>query len=74
MCWFKRSPELKLNDKGYDVLEASRLLRAHGSKMRETMHFSIAMRSAVVSFQKKYNLEPTGIIDKKTWKALRKKA
>ena len=74
MCWFKRNPELELNDKGYDVLEASRLLRSHGSKMRETMHFTIGMRSAVVNFQKKHNLEPTGVIDKAAWKALRKKA
>lgn len=73
MCWFKRSPTLQLHDQGPDVLEASKSLQKHGSKLKETDIFTLAMRSAVISFQKKHDIEPTGVIDKQTWKALRKK-
>lgn len=61
---------LMLNDVSVDVKKASTLLGKHGSKIQPTNVFTIGMRSAVVAFQKKHNLKPTGIIDKKTWDKL----
>lgn len=73
MCLFKRNSELKLFDQGKKVLKASELLAKHGSSLKPTEEFTLAMRSAVIAFQKKHDLNKTGIIDKKTWKALKKK-
>ena len=73
MCIFARYQELHLFDRGPHVLEVSKLLAYHGSKLQETDYYSIAMLSAVYSFKKKHGLEKSDIIDKKTWKALRKK-
>ena len=64
---------LQLFDIGKKVKEASIMLAKHGSNIKPTEEFTLGMRSAVKSFQKKHNLEQTGIIDKKTWKALKKK-
>lgn len=73
MLIFNRSPELHLHDQGSKVLEVSKLLRQHGSKLNETDRYDIAMLSAVYAFKRKHGLEKTDVIDKKTWKALRKK-
>lgn len=73
MCLFNRYPELKIHDRGPKVLEASKLLAKHGSNLKETNYFSIAMRSSVLAFQKKHDLEQTAKIDKATWKALKKR-
>ena len=73
MWLFKRKTELKLHDIGKKVLKASELLAKHGSSLKPTEEFTLAMRSAVTAFQKKHNLDKTGIIDKKTWRELKKK-
>ena len=73
MCMLIGYPELKLFDRGQKVMLASQLLANHGSSLKPTYEFTIAMRSAVMAFQKKHDLEKTGIIDKKTWKCLKKK-
>lgn len=73
MCMLIGYPTLKLFDHGPKVKLASELLAKHGSKLKPTEDFSLAMSSAVSSFQRKHGLEITGIIDKKTWKQLKKK-
>lgn len=73
MCLFVRYPTLKLFDKGPKVSKIAELLKKHGSSLKPTEEFTLAMRSAVISFQKKHSLEPTGVVDKNTWKALKKK-
>ena len=73
MLFFKCKTELKLYDKGKKVLKASELLAKHCSSLKPTEEFTLAMRSAVMAFQKKHGLEKTGIIDKKTWRELKKK-
>jgi peptidoglycan hydrolase-like protein with peptidoglycan-binding domain len=65
--------DLKLFDVGPNVKKASILLANHGSSLKPTEEFTLAMRSAVKAFQKKHDLEQTGVIDKKTWRALKKK-
>lgn len=62
--------ELKLNDTGKDILEASRLLKKAGSSLKPTSTFTIGMMSAVKAFQKKHKLAVTGRIDLKTWNKL----
>lgn len=73
MCLFAKKPTLKLFDRGPKVMEASKLLANHGSSLKPTYEFTLAMRSSVMAFQRKHELEVTGVIDKKTWKALKKK-
>lgn len=63
---------LKLNDKGPAVQFMALWLKQKGSSLQPTNVFHIGMRSAVISFQKKNGLKPTGIIDKKTWEKLSK--
>lgn len=63
----KYEKPLKLGDVGPAVQYAALWLAQKGSTLKPTKDFHIGMRSAVVSFQKKNNLKPTGIIDKKTW-------
>lgn len=74
MCMLIGCPELKLLDKGPKVRKASELLAKHGSSLKPTDLFTLAMRSAVLAFQKKHGLEQTAKVDKATWKALKKKA
>lgn len=73
MCLVIGWKDLKLYDKGPKVLKCSQLLAKHGSSLKSTDDFTLAMRSAVMAFQKRHNLEKTGIIDKKTYKALKAK-
>ena len=61
---------LKRNDQGPAVEYMVKRLQAKGSAIKATNVFHIGMRSAVISFQKKNKLKPTGIIDKKTWDKL----
>lgn len=61
---------LKLGDKGPAVQYIVLWLAQKGSTVKPTSIFHIGVRSAVVSFQKKNNLKPTGVIDKKTWTKL----
>lgn len=63
---------LKYGDEGVDVLEAQGLLRSAGSSIALTGKYTVAMVSAVRSFQKKNGLDPTGKVDSKTMKALKK--
>ena len=63
---------LKYGDEGIEVLEVQGLLRASGSSISLTGQYSVAMISAVRSFQKKNGLDITGKVDKKTYKLLRK--
>ncbi len=64
---------IKIKDQGKRVGEISKMLSKHGSKIKYTEIYTIGLQSAVISFQKKHGLEPTGVVDKTTWKALRKK-
>jgi peptidoglycan hydrolase-like protein with peptidoglycan-binding domain len=66
----KKFQTLKLNDVSTDVKKAAQMLAKHGSKIKPTNVFTIGMRSAVVSFQKKHGLKVTGEIDRKTWDKL----
>lgn len=61
---------LKLNDKGPAVQYMALWLAQKGSSIKPTNVFHIGMRSAVLSFQAKNKLKPTGVIDKKTWMKL----
>lgn len=61
---------LKLGDKGPAVQYVVLWLAQKGSTVKPTSIYHIGVRSAVVSFQKKNNLKPTGVIDKKTWTKL----
>lgn len=61
---------LKLGDKGPTVQYMVLWLAQKGSTVKPTSIYHIGVRSAVISFQKKNNLKPTGVIDKKTWTKL----
>ena len=63
---------VSMNDKGKNVGKISDMLIKHGSNIKHTEEFTIGMKSAVKSFQKKHYLEPTGVVDKLTWKELKK--
>ena len=66
----KTFKNIQLNDKGTDVKKIAAALKKHGSSIKPTSVFTIGMRSAVVSFQKKHNLKPTGIVNQTTWNKL----
>jgi peptidoglycan hydrolase-like protein with peptidoglycan-binding domain len=61
---------LKLGDKGPVIQFMVLWLQQKGSSVKATNVFHIGVRSAVVCFQKKNGLKPTGIVDKKTWTKL----
>lgn len=61
---------VKLGQKGEIVEGITTLLAKHGSGIKVTDTFHIGVRSAVIAFQKKNNLKPTGVVDKKTWTKL----
>ncbi|MBO6270838.1 MAG: peptidoglycan-binding protein [Clostridium sp.] len=63
---------VKLGDKGTIVKGITSLLGKHGSAVKVTEVYHIGVRSAVMSFQKKNGLKPTGVVDKKTWTKLNK--
>lgn len=54
------------------ILRAQVYLKESGSNLEVNGEYTIGMVSAVRSFQKKNGLEPTGKIDRKTWRLLRK--
>ena len=60
----------KMGDKGPEIKKIAAALKKHGSTIKPTAVFSIGMRSAVVSFQKKKGLKVTGVVDKMTWDKL----
>ena len=61
---------LKTGMIGPQVAYACAMLQKHGSTLKPTDKFHVGMRSAVICFQKKNGLKPTGAIDKKTWDKL----
>lgn len=61
---------VKLGEKGTIVKGITELLQKHGSTVKVTDTFHVGVRSAVIAFQKKHNLKPTGVVDKKTWTKL----
>ena len=63
---------VKLGEHGPAVLWICRMLQKNGSTVKLTDKFHIGVRSAVISFQKKNKMKPTGIVDKKTWDKLSK--
>lgn len=54
------------------ILRAQVYLKESGSNLEVNGEYTIGMVSAVRSFQKKNGLEPTGKIDIKTWRLLKK--
>lgn len=64
---------LKIGDNGPEVQYMAAMLAKNGSAIKPTTMFHIGMRMAVVAFQKKNGLKPTGVIDKKTWSKLASK-
>lgn len=63
---------MKYRDRGRKVRIAQMCLQKAGSNIEVNGYYSIGMISAVSKYQKDHNIEPTGKIDKKTWKVLRK--
>lgn len=55
-----------------DILQAQKWLKNLGSKVQVNGKWSIGMKTAVYSFQRKYDLPVTGELDKATWKRLKK--
>ena len=75
VCTPKKVPydkPVKLGAKGPAVLWICAMLQKHGSTIKQVDRFHIGVRSAVVSFQTKNKLKPTGVVDKKTWDKLGK--
>ena len=66
----KYDKPIKLGDEGQIVKDACVLLALHGSSVKPVTKFTIGVRSAVIAFQKKNKLAPSGKIDKKTWDKL----
>lgn len=58
---------MEYGDEGKIVIDAQKLLQKAGSKIQLNGIYTIGMRTAVKSFQKKHKLEVTGTIDEKTW-------
>lgn len=74
MCiFFSNSKIVKLKDEGKIVEKITKMLQNHGSSIKITDKYTIGVKSAVTSFQKKHDLIPSGVVDKGTWKALKKK-
>ena len=65
---------IKYGDEGKRVEEAQKLLQKAGSKIQINGKFTIGMRTAVESFQRKNKLKVTGIIDARTWEKLNAKS
>ena len=65
-----RFKAIVLGDEGKNVADIQKCLAKAGSALKPTTKFTIAMLSAVKSFQKKNGLPVTGKVDKKTWDAL----
>ena len=55
-----------------DLAKAQKWLQNCGSKIQVTGEWSIAMRSAVISFQKRNGILMTGKLDQDTWKELKR--
>ena len=55
-----------------DICKAQKWLQSLGSSVKITGKWSIGMKTAVCTFQRKHNLPITGELDKITWKALKK--
>ena len=66
----KKFAPIGLNAEGKEVEEIVKLLAKAGSSVKPTKKYTIGVRSAVLSFQKKNKLPATGIVDGKTWMAL----
>ena len=63
---------LKMGMRSKEVLWVCKMLQKKGSTIKITDEFNIGMRSAVICFQKKNKIKPTGVVDKKTWDKLSK--
>lgn len=71
-----RPPRLERGDVGETVVDLHRQLTLAGYLV-ETVHldrFDSATHDAVVAFQRRRGLEPTGIVGGETWKSLREAA
>lgn len=55
-----------------DIVKAQKWLQNCGSKVQITGKMSIGMKTALCSYQRKHALQPTGELDKATWKMLKK--
>jgi peptidoglycan hydrolase-like protein with peptidoglycan-binding domain len=65
------SPDLHPWDKGTAVMELQELLRAHGFTIRVDGDFGGLTETAVRLFQRQHRLRVDGIVDAKTWIALK---
>lgn len=54
-----------------EITKAQKWLQNLGSKVKVTGKWSIGMQTAVYCFQRRYELEQTGELDKATWKKLK---
>ena len=55
-----------------DIYKAQKWLQGLGSSVKVNGKWSIGMKTAVYSFQRKYNIPVTGELDKITWKTLKR--
>lgn len=55
-----------------DILKAQKWLQSCGSSIKLNGKMTIGMTTALYNFQRKHQLPVTGMLDKVTWKALKK--
>ncbi|MBE9178942.1 peptidoglycan-binding protein [Oculatella sp. LEGE 06141] len=59
---------------GADVYELQGLLKVHGYNVQRNGIFNEETHQAIATFQHKYHLTPTGIVNPTTWTALRERS
>jgi peptidoglycan hydrolase-like protein with peptidoglycan-binding domain len=65
-------PKLEVGNSGACVTRLQKLLNQRGYTVPETGNFGEKTKQAVISFQQKSELAPSGIVDATTWKLLDK--
>lgn len=63
-------PIIKEGSTGQLVDQLQIFLSRYGSKVKVSGIFNSGTRNAVIAFQKKQGLDPTGIVEKQTWSKL----
>ncbi|MCU0566949.1 MAG: peptidoglycan-binding protein [Oculatellaceae cyanobacterium Prado106] len=62
---------LRLGHSGADVAELQGLLQVHGFPVHRDGIFAQETAEAIATFQQQHNLKADGVVDSKTWTALR---